>query len=316
MKLIFFFLTLSAFAFEDLDLGVKKKIILQNPDFSSLDKLINDQKKNPPLNPFELYTPPPEDLPIVKLMIKKGTPAKKGEVWKTVTKDIIAYGKMIKQTKRYQIFDSKNQVAFEIDKEYGINVDDAVDMDAIPKKYIIAEQTERKKPFDKTLDLTHSLSLNKQTIDSTYFSELFNTPQNTADALKLDYKLFHKTSFPIAFGIVGSLEYGDYAGSSYSSLFIGAGIKSPLRISEALLLEGHLIFERSLFLKVHSTDLSEYNFQGNIEAIYKDRYFFNISYSEGTLAANDQWIQATAGSNKVSNFGIGIGIKWNSDIRL
>lgn len=318
MRFLIFFLTLSAWSFEDLDREAKKKIILSVPDFSYLDKLIQDQKKSAPVNPFEIYSPPIEDLPVVKLAIKGGTWVKnpKSGKWSKIPKDIFVTGKMIKKTGFYQVFDKNNQVVFELKKEDAINVDLAVDLKPKPEKYITYEKTEKNEPLDKKFSLTHSFSLNKETIDSSYFSELFNNPTNTADALKLDYKLFHKTDFPISFGIVAAFEYGDYDGSGLSGFFLGGGLKAPWRISDTFQLEAYLLFERSFFLQVNSTSISATFFQGNLEAIYKDRYFVNLSYNAGTLAANNQWIQTSAGSNEATSVGIGLGYKFNSDINL
>ncbi len=318
MRILIFFLTLSAWSFEDLDPEVKKKIILSVPDFSSLDNLIQDQKKSAPVSPFETYSPPIEDLPVVKLIIREGTLVKnaKSGKWIKVQKDIFVTGKLIKKTGLYQIFDKKNQFVFELRKEDAINVDDAVDLKPKPEKYITYEKTEINIPLDKKFSLTHSFSLNKETIDSTYFSELFKNPTETADALKLDYKLFHKTDFPIAFGIVAAFEYGDYDGSNLSGFYLGGGLKVPWRISDTFQLEAHLLFERSFFLKVNSTSISATLFQGNLEAIYSGHYFVNISYNAGTLAANNQWIQTSAGSNEATSVGIGLGYKFYSDLNL
>jgi hypothetical protein len=315
---LIFFLTLSAWSFEDLDREVKEKIILSVPDFSALDKLIQDQKKSAPVNPFEMYSPPVEDMPVVKLAIRSGTLVKNPKTgkWSKIPKDIFVTGKLIKKTDLYQIFDKKKEVVFELKKEDAINVDDAVDLKPKPEKYITYEKTEINKPLDKKFSLTHSFSLNKETIDTTYFSELFKNPNDTADALKLDYKVFHKTDFPISFGIVAAFEYGDYAGSNLSGFYLGGGLKAPWRISDTFQLEAHLLFERSFFLKVNSTSISATLVQGNLEAIYKDRYFVNFSYNAGTLAANNQWIQTSAGSNEATSVGIGLGYKFNSDINL
>lgn len=304
-------LSLSSFAFDDIQRSQKESIILSPPTFKEIDELVKNQTTSPPANPFTLYKDPVEDSPIVKLLLKANT--KLIGLEKTVPKDIFVTGKLIKKTGNYQIFNKQNQVAFEILGKDAILVDKTVDLAPIPKTYLTYEKTELNKPLDKKFLLTHSFSLNKQTIDTEYFSQFFPTEANTADTLKLDYKIFHKTDFPIAFGLVASLEFGDY---SYSGLFLGAGIKTPYRISKDILLEAHLIFERSLFLDVNSTSFSSYFFQGNLEAIFKDRYFLNFSYNGATFSAEEQWISTAANSNSGSSFGIGLGIKFYSDIRL
>ncbi len=307
-------LSLSSFAFDDIQRSQRESIILSPPTFKEIDKLIEDQTKSPPINPFTLYKDPVEDSPIVKLLLKANTRLIGSE--KKVPKDIFVNGKFLKKTGNYQIFNKQNQVVFEILGKDAILVDKSVDLSPIPKTYTTYEKTELNQPLDKKFSLTHSFSLNKQTIDAAYFSQFFQTEADTADALKLDYKIFHKTDFPIAFGLVASLEFGDYNSDSYSGLFLGAGVKTPYRISKDILLEAHLIFERSLYLKVNSTSFSSYFFQGNLEAIFMDRYFLNLSYNGATFSADDQWISTTANSNSGSSFGIGLGIKFYSDIRL
>jgi len=302
-------------AFDDIERSQRESIILSAPTFKEIDELINDQKPAALTNPFTLYKDPIEDSPVVTLLLKVNTRLL-GKEEKTVPKDIFVKGKLIKKTGNYQIFDKKNQVAFEISGKDAILVDKAVDLDPTPKTLLTYEKTELNKPLAKLFSLTHSFSLNKQTIDATYFSQFFKNEATTADALKLDYKIFHKTDFPIALGLVASFEAGDYNNSGYSGLFFGAGVKSPLRISTDFLLEAHLIFERSLYLKVNSTSFSSYSFQGNLEAIFKDRYFLNLSYSGATFSADNQWINTTADSNTGSSFGIGLGIKFYSDIRI
>lgn len=312
------FFSLSGLAFDDIERSQRESIILSAPTFKEIDELIKDQKLSPPANPFPLYKDPVEDSPVVRLLLKVHTRLidPKSHEEKTVSKDTFVTGKLIKKTGNYQIFDKKNQVAFEIAGKDAILVDKALDLAPVPSTYLTYEKTELNKPLAKIFSLTHSFSLNKQTIDATYFSKFFNNDATTADALKLDYKIFHKTDFPIALGLVASFEAGDYNHSGYSGLFFGAGVKTPLRISTNLLLEGHLIFERSLYLKVNSTSFSTYYFQGNLEAIFKDRYFLNLSYSGATFSADNQWINTTADSNTGSSFGIGLGIKFYSDIRL
>ena len=315
MKLLILFFSLSGLAFDDIERSQRESIILSAPTFKEIDELINDQKPAALTNPFTLYKDPIEDSPVVTLLLKVNTRLL-GKEEKTVPKDIFVKGKLIKKTGNYQIFDKKNQVAFEISGKDAILVDKAVDLDPTPKTLLTYEKTELNKPLAKLFSLTHSFSLNKQTIDATYFSQFFKNEATTADALKLDYKIFHKTDFPIALGLVASFEAGDYNNSGYSGLFFGAGVKSPLRISTDFLLEAHLIFERSLYLKVNSTSFSSYSFQGNLEAIFKDRYFLNLSYSGATFSADNQWINTTADSNTGSSFGIGLGIKFYSDIRI
>ena len=318
MRYFLFLIALSAFGFDDLDRSLRENIIKSPPNFSEIDKLIEDQKAKTPENPFTLYKPPVEDAPVVKLLLRKQTWAidPKTREQKKIPTDIFVTGKLIKRTGNYQIFDRENKVVFEIEGKNAILVDETVDLAPIPKTYLTYEKTEANKPLDKKFFLTHSLSLNKQTIDASYFSQLFNTSADTADALKLDYKIFHKTDFPIAFGLVASFEGGDYNNSFYSGLFIGGGIKAPLKLSESISLEAHLIFERSIYLNVNTVSFSSYCFQGNLEAIFKDRYFLNISSNTATFSTEDQWTSTVPGSNKASSFGIGIGIKFYSDIKL
>lgn len=314
MKFLILLLSLSSFAFDDIQRSQRESIILSTPTFKEIDELIKDQTKSPPANPFTYYKDPVEDSPVVKLLLKANTKLIGFE--KTVPKDIFVNGKFIKKTGNYQIFNKQNQVVFEILGKDAILVDKAVDLSPIPKTYITYEKTELNKPLDNKFSLTHSFSLNKQTIDAQYFSQFFQTEADTADALKLDYKIFHKTDFPIAFGLVASFEFGDYNSDSYNGLFLGAGLKTPYRISKDILLEAHLIFERSLYLDVNSTSFSAYFFQGNLEAIFKDRYFLNFSYNGATFTAEEQWISTAANSNSGSSFGIGLGIKFYSDITL
>jgi hypothetical protein len=315
VKFFLLFFSLCALAFDDIERSQRESIILSAPTFKEIDELIKDQKPTALANPFTLYKDPIEDSPVVTLLLKVNTRLL-GKEEKTVPKDIFVKGKLIKKTGNYQILDKKNQVAFEISGKDAILVDKAIDLDPTPKTLLTYEKTELNKPLAKLFSLTHSFSLNKQTIDATYFSQFFKNEATTADALKLDYKIFHKTDFPIALGLVASFEAGDYNNSGLSGLFFGAGVKSPLRISKDFLLEAHLIFERSLYLKVNSTSFSTYSFQGNLEAIFKDRYFLNLSYSGATFSADNQWINTTADSNTGSSFGIGLGIKFYSDIRL
>jgi hypothetical protein len=318
VKFLILFLSLPALSFDDIERSQRESIILSAPTFKEIDELIEDLKPIQPENPYTLYKDPVEDSPVVKLLLKVNTrvtdPISKAE--KIVPKDTFVSGKLIKKTGKYQIFDKKNQVAFEISGEDAILVDKTVDMDPLPKTYLTYGKTELNKPLAKKFSLTHSFSLNKQTIDATYFSQFFKNEATTADALKLDYKIFHKTDFPIALGLVASFEAGDYNNSGYSGLFFGAGVKTPLRISKDFLLEAHLIFERSLYLNVNSTSFSTYYFQGNLEAIFKDRYFLNLAYNGATFSADNQWINTPADSNTGSSFGIGIGMKFYSDIML
>lgn len=318
MKFFLLFLSLATFGFDDLERNIKKNIILSSPDFSQIDNLTKNQILSPPKDPFTLYQDPVEDSPVVTLMIRENTllidPKNKEE--KKLTKDIFVRGKFLKKTGHYQIFNKENKPVYEIRGIDAILVEDAIDLDPIPKTYITYEKNELNVPLDKKFSLTHSVSLNKQTLDASYFSELFDNPENTADGFKLDYKIFHKTDFPIALGLVASFESGDYSGSGFNGFFIGAGVKTPWRMSESILLEAHLVFERSLYLKVNSTSFESYYFQGNLEAIYKDRYFLNVSLNSATFSADDQWIMSSAGSNTGSGFGIGLGIKFYSDINI
>jgi len=312
---------------DDLSPQYRKKKLKADPDFTAVDKLIPSKKELKLLAKEKEKIPPPEGAPEhFYLYLKKGTRLKdlKFHSTKTIHRDL-----QVKAVREYptapffKIMDKNGKKRFEVRAQDVKYLNETIDLDPRPKTFDVQTKTPKNRTYDEKENFEHSLSLNGETLEPSYFNVLTgDTATVDASSFKIDYKLYHLWDFPLNFGLILSFEDGSWEDFKWSSMYFGLGLKVPWNIASWISLEGQITWQSTLFFSFKGPttyDLSNNFVALSGEVVFKTvygTYFLSALYKKIYWSVIDQPIDVPAEKRDSSAVGFGFGVKFKSIISL